>query len=83
MAQENNKNRNNAPSPRPRFNIFWFYGLIAAMILGWWMFDQPNEKCGIFQKNRKKFEKPIDKGVLLCYNMQANKEKFRFHRAAR
>ncbi|MBQ5637798.1 MAG: ATP-dependent zinc metalloprotease FtsH [Alistipes sp.] len=44
MAQENNKNRNNAPSPRPRFNIFWFYGLIAAMILGWWMFDQPNDE---------------------------------------
>jgi hypothetical protein len=40
-------------------------------------------KKRIFQKNRKKFEKPIDKGVLLCYNMQANKEKFRFHRAAR
>ena len=44
MAQENNKNRNNAPLPRPRFNIFWFYGLIAAMILGWWMFDQPNDE---------------------------------------
>ncbi|MBQ5394176.1 MAG: ATP-dependent zinc metalloprotease FtsH [Alistipes sp.] len=44
MAQENNKNRNNAPSPRPRFNIFWFYGLIAAVILGWWMFDQPNDE---------------------------------------
>ena len=44
MAQENNKNRNNAPSSRPRFNIFWFYGLIAAMILGWWMFDQPNDE---------------------------------------
>ena len=44
MAQENNKNRNNAPSPRPRFNIFWFYGLIAAMILGWWAFDQPNDE---------------------------------------
>lgn len=44
MAQENNKNRNNAPSPMPRFNIFWFYGLIAAVILGWWMFDQPNDE---------------------------------------
>ena len=44
MAQENNKNRNNAPLPRPRFNIFWFYGLIAAVILGWWMFDQPNDE---------------------------------------
>ena len=44
MAQENNKNRNNAPSPMPRFNIFWFYGLIAAAILGWWMFDQPNDE---------------------------------------
>ena len=44
MAQENNKNRNNAPSPRPRFNIFWFYGLIAAVILGWAVFDQPNDE---------------------------------------
>ena len=44
MAQENNKNRNNAPSPRPRFNIFWFYGLIAAMILGWAAFGQPDDE---------------------------------------
>ena len=44
MAQENNKNRNNAPSPRPRFNIFWFYGLIAAVILGWAAFGQSDDE---------------------------------------
>ncbi|MBQ1939470.1 MAG: AAA family ATPase, partial [Alistipes sp.] len=44
MAQENNKNRNNAPSPRPRFNIFWFYGLIAAVILGWSVFGQSDDE---------------------------------------
>ena len=44
MAQENNKNRNNAPLPRPRFNIFWFYGLIAAVILGWAAFGQSDDE---------------------------------------
>ena len=38
---------------------------------------------GDFIKKRKNFQKPIDKTFSLCYNMQANKEKFRFHRAAK
>ena len=42
--------------------------------------------CFSFELKKQKiknFQKPIDKSVLLCYNMQANKEKFRFHHAAK
>ncbi len=41
MATQNrNKNRMNVNMPRP---TYWIYGMIAALIVGWWLFGEQND----------------------------------------
>ena len=44
MAQRPNRNNNNPKMNMPRFSLLWVYGVIAALILGYYLFNPSNDR---------------------------------------
>ena len=44
MAQRPNRNNNNPKMNMPRFSLLWIYGVLAALILGYYLFNPSNDR---------------------------------------
>ena len=44
MAQNLNKHSNNPKMNMPRFSLLWVYGVIAALIVGYYLFNPSGEQ---------------------------------------
>ncbi|WP_300255459.1 ATP-dependent zinc metalloprotease FtsH [uncultured Alistipes sp.] len=44
MVQRPNRNNNNPKMNMPRFSLLWIYGVLAALILGYYLFNPSNDR---------------------------------------